>query len=188
MKKLLFTLSLALMAFTAGCAKRPAQTAAAPQSAETSRTAATAAVPSVVKTLPTTIKGEAVVKALADAYKGKVVLIDFWATWCGPCRAAMKQVDAIKEDLAKKGCVFVYVTGETSPYGDWERMIKTIGGDHYRLTDAQWNAMCKTLNIPGIPAYLLLGKDGKTAYDNLSEGGYPGNEVLQNNIEVALTK
>ena len=40
----------------------------------------------------------------------------------------------------------------------------------------------------GIPAYLLLGKDGKRAYDNLSEGGYPGSQILQNNIEVALTK
>ena len=48
--------------------------------------------------------------------------------------------------------------------------------------------MCQQLNIPGIPSYLLLGKDGKTAYDNLSEGGYPGSEVLKNNIEVALTK
>ena len=48
--------------------------------------------------------------------------------------------------------------------------------------------MCKALNIPGIPVYLLMGKDGKKAYDNLSEGGYPGNEILKNNIEVALTK
>ena len=56
------------------------------------------------------------------------------------------------------------------------------------MTATQWDEMCKALNIPGIPVYLLMGKDGKKAYDNLSEGGYPGNEILKDNIEVALSK
>ena len=47
--------------------------------------------------------------------------------------------------------------------------------------------MCNQLGIPGIPSYLLLGKDGKTAYDDLNQGGYPGSEVLKQQIEVALT-
>ena len=100
---------------------------------------------------------------------------------------AMKQVDEIKPELAKKGCVFVYITGETSPYGTWQDMIKNIEGEHYRLTAKQWNELCQSLNIPGIPAYLLLNKKGEKAYDNLSQGGYPGSEILKNNIEVALT-
>ena len=66
-------------------------------------------------------------------------------------------------------------------------MIKNIAGEHYRLTDKQWGEMCNSLNIPGIPAYLLLNKKGEKAYDNLDQGGYPGSEVLKNNIEVALT-
>ena len=88
----------------------------------------------------------------------------------------------------KKGCVFLYVTGESSPFDTWSDMIKNIDGDHIRLTEQQWGTLCQSLNIPGIPSYLLLNKDGSTAYDNLSEGGYPGSEILQNNIEVALTK
>lgn len=101
---------------------------------------------------------------------------------------AMKQIHDIKPELTEKGVVFAYVTGETSPEADWTKMIADIDGQHYRLTKEQWRDLCESLGIPGIPAYLLLGKDGKPAYDNLSEGGYPGSEVLKNNIEVALSK
>lgn len=188
MKKALLLLAAVALISTGSCAKK--STAAPVAVADETQTEAQAKKPaeSVVKTLPATVRGKDILPAIAANYEGRVVLIDFWATWCGPCRMAMKKIDEIKPELAEKGCVFVYVTGETSPQADWEAMIKNIDGDHYRLTDAQWGELCRQLNIPGIPAYLLLGKDGKTAYDNLSQGGYPGSDVLKNNIEVALTK
>ena len=142
----------------------------------------------VVVTIDPNLKGVDILPAITKKYEGKVVLLDFWATWCGPCRAAMKKLDTIKEDLMKKGVVFVYITGETSPLKNWEPMIANIKGEHYRLTNSQWTDLCGLLNIPGIPAYMLLNKDGSVAYSNLSTGGYPGNDILQNNIEVALTK
>ena len=70
----------------------------------------------------------------------------------------------------------------------WKEMIPNIHGDHYRLTDKQWGELCNQMEIPGIPAYILINKDGSTAFSNLSTGGYPGNEIIGNNIEVALTK
>lgn len=100
----------------------------------------------------------------------------------------MVEIDAIKPELMKKGCEFVYVTGETSPLNTWQSMIPGIAGDHYRLTKQQWGDLCTQLGIPGIPCYLLLNKDGSTAFSNLDQGGYPGNDIIQNNIEVALTK
>ena len=196
MKKIVLFLSLASVIFIAGCAKKPAQAATESVNAEQTTEQADAqeangavvASKSVVKTIPANVHGEDILKAIKENYKGKVALLDFWATWCPPCRQAMKSIDEIKPELEEKGCAFVYITGETSPLNKWNEMIPGISGDHYRLTNAQWEELLDYLNVPGIPAYMLIGKDGKTAYDNLSQGGYPGSEILKNNIEVALTK
>lgn len=188
MKKTFMFISLACLMVSMGCAKKPASANAAPVQTEQAQEVVEAPKASVVKTIPANVRGKDILPAIAANYKGKVALVDLWATWCPPCRMAMKKIDEIKGDLAAKGCVFVYVTGETSPEADWSKMIGDIAGDHYRLTDQQWSELCSELGVPGIPAYLLLGKDGKIVYDNLSQGGYPGSEILKNNIEVALTK
>lgn len=140
-----------------------------------------------VKTLPTAVSSK-ILEAIEANYKGKVVMFDIWATWCPPCRAALVSIDSIKPALAKKGVKFVYITGETSPEAKWKEMIPNIAGDHYRLTAAQWKALGMEENMPGIPCYKVLNKDGSTAFSNLTEGGYPGNETMKPILQAALKK
>lgn len=179
MKRYLFFLVTLVLVCTTGCAQRKAKTVAPAKN------------PNVVRVqIPEDTKNANLLTAIEKPYKGKVILIDFWATWCGPCMMAMKQIDPIKEKYLKekKNVVFVYVTGETSPLKNYEAAIPTIKGYHYRLTNAQFSALLKDLGIKGIPSYVLINKNGTKAYDNIAEGGYPGDEILSSEIDKALAR
>ena len=95
--------------------------------------------------------------------------MDFWNTWCGPCRHALKQIKPLKESgpLATDDIVWVYIANETSPIAQYNEMISDIKGLHYRLNDAQWRYLTdKLFDIDGIPSYVLVQKDGTYALRN----------------------
>ena len=126
---------------------------------------------------------EKVFNAIIEKYRGKVVVVDFWATWCGPCMQAMKSIKPLKEEMKGKDIVWLYLTGETSPLNTWMVTYPTISGEHYRVSEAQWNFWYKTYGIEGIPTYMIYDRQGKQISRHL---GFPGVDDLKKNIENGL--
>lgn len=184
MKKTLFYLVAGLLVSLSSCAQN-ANTAT-----DTTAVDTVAVNPVVVKTLPKGLPVEDIMPTIIGEFKDQVVVVDFWATWCPPCMAAMEMIDPIKDNYFKEGkpVVFVYITGETSPLAKWEASIPKIAGYHYRLTDKEYNALLRSLGIRGIPSYYIADKKGKHFYDNIATGGYPGDDVIVAQIDDALNK
>ena len=126
---------------------------------------------------------EKLLDAIVANYRGKVVLVDFWATWCGPCMVAMKSILPMKAEMKGKDLVFLYLTGETSPLSDFTKTYPTITGEHYRMSNAQWRYMCDTYNIPGIPTYMVYDRQGKLIDRFL---GFPGVDKIREAVEKGL--
>lgn len=123
-----------------------------------------------------TVEPEKIIETIVSKYKGKVILIDLWATWCGPCLEAMQRFRPVKAELHGKDIVFVYLTNRSSDRKLWEEKIKGIGSQHYYLDDKQWEYIMTKFEFEYIPSYLLYDKKG-TLSNKFS--AFPENEEVK---------
>ena len=123
--------------------------------------------------------------SIMKKYAGKIVYVDFWATWCGPCRSGIQQIKPLKEEMAGKDVVFVYITGPSSPENTYKNMIPDIKGEHYRVSEDEWNYFSSKFNIIGIPHYALVGKNGEVISPNL---GHLDNNSLKIKLEKLINE
>ena len=115
---------------------------------------------------------------LAD-YKGKVVVMDFWATWCGPCRQAMPGVQAIHEKYKAKG---VQVFGlDCWESGDAPKYMKDQKFTYGLLMKA--DDVAGKYGVSGIPTLCVVGPDGKILY---IQTGFEGEAAIEAAIEKGL--
>ena len=126
---------------------------------------------------------ENILQTILNKYKGKVVLIDIWATWCGPCKAGHQAMKSWKKELKGKDIQFVYITSPSSPLKTWQEMIKDIDGDHYYLTKEQYNNILNHYDSDGIPTYAIYDAEGNQTFKTI---GFSGLDLFKNEVNKVL--
>ena len=108
--------------------------------------------------------GEQILRKLIEPYKGKIILLDIWGTWCGPCKAALKHSQKEYERLKDYDIVYLYLANR-SPDKAWKNVIKEyeVLGDnvvHYNLPQDQQQAIEHFIGVKAFPTYRLIDREG----------------------------
>ncbi len=112
-----------------------------------------------------TIEGDSTVSFSQYVGKGHFTIVDFWASWCGPCRRAMPQLKELYEKYHSKGLDVLGVAVWDKPE-DTEEAIEQLGLPWPQIINAQ-NTPTDLYGISGIPHIMLIGPDGAIIDRNL---------------------
>ncbi len=116
--------------------------------------------------------------------RGKVVLLDFWATWCPPCRAAMPGIQAIHEKYQDKGVVVIgmNMNDNADPLAYMQKNKFT----YKLLLNAE--TVAGEYGVGGIPHFVVIGPDGKIEHAGVGYGGKATDQAIEAAIERLLEK
>jgi len=107
-----------------------------------------------------------------DKYKGQVVMINFWASWCGPCRQEMPLLNEIYKQYGRLGFTLIAVNVEPNR-SDAEAWLKQTPVNFPVLFDAQ-STVSKMYSVAGMPSTVFIDRKGNLRL--LHEGYKPGDE------------
>ena len=116
-------------------------------------------------------------------HKGKVIYIDFWASWCAPCRASFPSYKALKEEYKNKNVVFLFISidEDTQKWKDAE--IKEGLTNSYLAQNYPVVSFYKDLQLKSVPRYLVFDKFGKLAHQSAPS---PGSEEIRSLLNELL--
>jgi thiol-disulfide isomerase/thioredoxin len=143
MKKSLYALAMSLFLFSCSKAQKTTFSTEALSSA-----------------LGTTAGNNLKFQEILEAHKGKVTLVEIWASWCSDCVKAMPKLKAIQAEFPQVN--YVFLSADKTPEKWAEGIAKhQLQGDHYLIPDGMKGSFGKSIDLDWIPRYIILDANGK---------------------------
>ncbi|WP_395737387.1 TlpA disulfide reductase family protein [Prosthecobacter sp.] len=101
-------------------------------------------------------------KEKAPPFAGKPMIVEFWATWCPPCRSSIPHLNEVYKKFKPKGLEIIGVTNEDRPTVN--AFLKDVPIDYHVAFD-NGGKFSKPFGIKGIPHAMILDKDGKVVWE-----------------------
>jgi thiol-disulfide isomerase/thioredoxin len=122
--------------------------------------------------------------SILKQYEGKVVYLDFWASWCSPCKKEMPYSQNLQEEFKGQDVVFLYLSVDRNAQ-QWLNMIEKlqITGNHYRANSDVHRELNEKFNVRSIPRYVIIDKKGEVVSANATR---PSNPAVVDEIKKLL--
>jgi len=118
------------------------------------------------------------------ATAGKVLLVDFWASWCAPCKASFPAYARLHAAYAARGLVIVAVSVDEDPAA-YAAFVKKLAPPFATVRDAT-QQLVRIVNVPTMPTSYLVGPDGKVRSVHAGFHGDETEKALRAEIEALL--
>jgi thiol-disulfide isomerase/thioredoxin len=106
-----------------------------------------------------------------DTYKGKVVFLNLWATWCGPCRKEMPDIQKLYDKIQSEEVAFVMLSIDTE--GDEAKVRNYIKRNNFSFPVVMPSGnITSQLNVPSIPTTFIINKEGKIVHHIVGSTNY----------------
>lgn len=120
------------------------------------------------------------------ATAGQVVLVDFWASWCAPCKASFAALAQLQKDFASRGLVIAAVSVDEKSAAA-AAFVKKLAPNFPTLHDRD-QALVKQVVVPTMPTSYLLGRDGRVRFVHQGFHGDATERELRRQIELLLNE
>lgn len=116
-------------------------------------------------------------------HRGKVVLVDFWATWCGPCRMTIPHMIEMRRQIGEDRLEIAGISLDKGGAAMVEPFVRQMGVNYTILLDPQARSADQFGGVQGIPAFFLIDRSGRIAASMVGAGP---KDALVKAIEVLL--